>query len=385
MRISEIIKKAGLKIRQGGLPETVEQPSERSEFPSKRDEHFKSETIPSSPEELSLKEERKPVSPEEYSSLPAEQIYNEVINAIKEILASLNTDKPILNFELVYQTVKKVAAKVLSADNEIMILVNKSTPDNYLYAHSSNVCILSIKLAAGLGWAEDKLTLLGVCALLHDVGMVRVLSLANRPVKPTPQEYEEVKKHPLYGKEILEKLDNEIEINIKELLGLIAYQHHERINGEGYPRGLKDKDLHEFVKIIGLVDVYEGLTHPRAYRERMLSHGALRYLIETAEGKFEALLLKIFIEELSLYPVGSFVKLNTEEIGEVVKSNRELPTRPVVKLILGAHSEKIEPNRYINLAEAPLLHIREPVDETKLKISDKELMLKLKVKRWWVR
>jgi len=147
---------------------------------------------------------------------------------------------------------------------------------------------------------------------------------------------------------------------------------------------LKDKDLHEFAKIIGLVDVYEGLTHPRSYRERRLPHEALRYLIETAEEKFEGLLLKIFIEEFFLYPLGSFVKLNTEKIGEVVKSNRKLPTRPVLKLIIGAHGEKLEPIKYINLAETPILHIWEAVDETKLKVSDKELMLKLKVKRWWI-
>lgn len=376
MRISEIIKKTGLKKSP---PEVTKQPPESRKIPPK-----KTELISPPPEELFLKEEKKFKLPEQYNTLSAEQVYSETINCIKKVFTSLESDKPILDFKLVKETVEKIVAKISSVNNEIIILVNKSTPDNYLYAHSVNVCILSVKLAAGLGWTEDKLILLGVSALLHDTGMIRVLSLATKPAKLSPEEYEEVKKHPLYGKEILEKLDNEIEKNVKELLALIAYQQHERADGQGYPQGLKDKDLHEFVKIIGLVDVYEGLTHPRPYRERMLPHEALRYLIETSEEKFEATLLKIFIEELSLYPLGSFVKLNTEEIGEVIKSNRKFPTRPVLKLIVGAHGEKLEPQRYIDLTETPILHIREPIDETKLKINDKELMLKLKVRRWWI-
>ncbi len=376
MRISEIIKRVGTKISS---PEVVQPPAESKKlFPQK------SETVLHPPDRLPTKEEKKPISFSHYSSLPAEQIYGEAISLMKKFFASLDQDKPVLDFELVNQAVRKIVAKVFSQDTEIMILVNKSTPDNYLYAHSVNVCVLSVKLASRLDWTEDRLVLLGICALLHDMGMIRVFSLVNKPAKSTPEEYEEVKKHPLYGKEIFGKLDNEIEKKVKDLLSLIAYQHHERIDGQGYPQGLKDKDLHEFVKIIGLVDVYEGLTHPRVYRERMLPHEALRYLLETEEGKFESLLLKFFIEELSLYPLGSFIKLNTEEIGEVVKSNPKFPTRPLVRLILGAHNEKLEPNKYVNLIEAPLLHVREAVDETKLKVNDKELMLKLKVKRWWI-
>ncbi len=389
MRISEIIKKSGLRRV---TPEVTESPSgvvksqpsipeEPITWPAKRispkDEKSRGDPV-------SLREETKPELINQQDSLFAEQIYGEAINFIKKILDSLAKEKPILDFKLVSQTVKKIVAKVLSADTKIISLVNKSTPDNYLYAHLVNVCILTVKLASRLGWSEDKINSLGICALLHDVGMVRVFSLANGADKLTPQEYEEVRKHPIYGKEILEKLNNGIEKNAKELLALIAYQEHERIDGQGYPRGLKDKDMHEFTKIIGLVDVYEGLTHPRSYRERMLPHQAVRYLIETCNEKFESLLLKIFIEELSLYPLGSFVKLNTEEIGEVVKSNPKFPTRPVLKMILGTQGERLDPSKYINLTETPILHIRESVDETKLKINDKELMLKLKVKRWWI-
>ncbi|HCJ66349.1 MAG TPA: hypothetical protein DHV62_03250, partial [Elusimicrobia bacterium] len=206
MRISEIIKKTGLKRI---LPEVTESPSKVVEsHPS-----ITEEPVTQPPKKLSLKdeksrgdlvslrEEKKTELANQQDSLFAEQIYGEAINFIKKILDSLNKERPILDFKLVNQTVKKIVAKVLSTDTQIIFLVNKSTPDNYLYAHSVNVCILTIKLASRLSWSEDKLTLLGICALLHDVGMIRVLSLANESDKLTPQKYEEVKKHPIYGKD----------------------------------------------------------------------------------------------------------------------------------------------------------------------------------------
>lgn len=368
MRISEIFKRT---IAKKGLPE-------------------KKETVPVTSEEKEIllektyRLEEKKVILSEVKKIPAEQVYGKAISCVKKVLTSLEKDVFVIDSKEIEDVANKIIDKIVSGDEQIITLVNKSTPDNYLYAHSVNVCILVIKLAASLGWSENKLRSLGIAALLHDSGMVYVLPLASKPSKLSPDEYEEIKKHPLYGKEILEKLDNEIEKGLKELIVTVAYEEHERINGQGYPRGLKDKGLSESAKIIGLVDTYEGLTHPRSYRERMLPHLALRYLIETSEEQFEAKMLKIFIEELSLYPLGSFVKLNTEEIGEVVKSNRKFPTRPVIKVILNGRGEKMEPAKFINLSETPILHIREPVDETKLKIADKELVLKLKVRRWWI-
>ncbi len=384
MRISEIIKKFGLKKK---LPEVAEPFPDVIGYSGENRETTseKTDSVFSLPEESSLKGERKLEFINQYGSLPAEQIYGEAINSIKGVFTSfLESNKLIFDFKLIKETVKKIVAKILSTDNQITALVNKSTPDNYLYAHSVNVCILSIKLASRLGWSEDKLTLLGISALFHDIGMVFVFSLVTKPGRLTLQEYEQIKKHPLYGKKILEKLNNEIEENVKELLILIAYQQHERIDGQGYPQGLRGKDLHEFVKIIGLVDVYESLTHPRPHRESMLPREALCYLIATSEGKFDPTLLRIFVEELSLYPLGSFVKLNTEEIGEVVKINHRFLNRPVLKVILGTNGEKLEPERYVDLTEILTLHIWGPVDETKLKINDKKLMLKLKLRRWWM-
>jgi len=365
MKLSEIIKRAGLKKV---LPE------EKPVLPTGRKVAV---------EEI-VKTEKEEILVSETEKLPAEQVYGEAITCIKKILDSFEKSEVVIDFMQVHHVVNNLLRKVLTGNEQIIILTNKSTPDNYLYGHSVNVSILTIKLGHALNWTEDKLLPLGIAALLHDSGMTRVLPLASRPAKLNPTELEEIKRHPLYGKEILEKLDNEIEHDIKELITTVAYQEHERVNGRGYPRGLKNRELHEFAKVIGLVDAYEGLTHPRPYRERMLPHDGLRYLIETSEEEFEATVFKVFIEQLSLYPLGSFVRLNTEEVCEVVKSNHKFPTRPAVKVIIGPRGERMAGEKIINLTEAPILYIREPVDETKLKISDKQLALKLKVNRWWI-
>jgi hypothetical protein len=153
----------------------------------------------------------------------------------------------------------------------------------------------------------------------------------------------------------------------------------------GYPQALGQDAIHTLAKLVGVCDMYESLTHMRAWRSRLLPHHVLRVMIEEHERTFEPGLVKSLVEALSLYPPGSFVRLSSGEVGRVVAVNQGLPTRPRVKILVDAQGQRASAPRVINLATHPILYVADAVDETKLPTADQRLLLELRAQRWWVR
>jgi HD-GYP domain-containing protein (c-di-GMP phosphodiesterase class II) len=174
--------------------------------------------------------------------------------------------------------------------------------------------------------------------------MTKYLDLACEQRKFTPEEYNTIKNHSIEGSQILEKI---IELN-KEIIQT-ARQEHERIDGSGYPGGLKEKDISECAKIIGIADVYEAMVHPRPYRKAYLPLDAIKEILKN-KSAFEAKIVKILIERIGFFPVGSFVELNTKEIAQVIKVNHQYPMRPVVKVIYDGEGNKLEEEKIFDLA-----------------------------------
>ncbi|MFH1824462.1 MAG: hypothetical protein ABH873_04465 [Candidatus Firestonebacteria bacterium] len=247
----------------------------------------------------------------------------------------------------------KVIDELKNENNELLKMSIKSTEDNFLFAHLANVCILSIKMGLGLNFSTDKLTFLGIFALLHHIKSCHV-DLINKTIQS---------KHK-------DDMINEIKNQLK---GKILYN-----------RNIADDEMNDVADVVNLIEVYESLTHYRKSRERKLPHEILKMFIETSSEVFENSLVKVFIEQLSIYPLGSFIKLNSGEIGEVIKTNRNFPTRPVIKIILDKEKKSLEKPKVINLVENPMIQVREAVDEEKLVLNDKRLILKLKLSKWWV-
>ena len=290
-----------------------------------------------------------------------EAIYEEALPLIERILKEAERGR-IESHQDIPPLIGKIVNSLSKGNNGLVLLASeKATEENYLYAHSINVSILAIKVGLGLGYKRDKLIDLGVSAFLHDVGMVRVMEIAQLPRKLTKEEYEEVKKHPKRGKEILEKI-REISKSAVET----AYQQHERLRGQGYPEGVKKEEVGEYAQIVGLVDVYEALTHPRVYRKKMTPHKALEIIIDYSEDFFAPPLVKALVAQLSFYPIGSWVKLNTEEMGRVMGANRESPARPIINIIFSADGERLKEAKMLNLLQHHYISIKEALDEEKL-------------------
>jgi HD-GYP domain-containing protein (c-di-GMP phosphodiesterase class II) len=312
-----------------------------------------------------------------------EKVYSSSIFCIKKLFSELKSQKTKIDVSETLESVKNIAELINQNNQEILLYTSYSTPDIYIYGHSVNVSILSGVIGKAKGFSIEELKELILCGFLHDIGMVRVLNVAQKQTKLTEPEFEEIKKHSQYIKEEISKLDLPFELQQK-LISVIS-QVHERVDGSGYPNGIEIDDIHLYARIISVADVYEAMTHPRPYRDRILPHNAIVALVDQAKGKLDSQLVKLFVDRISIFPVGSYVKLNTGEIARVIATNISFPVRPVVKIVLT--EEKIAPKepKVINLAENSQISIVEAVDETKIDTKDKKLLLQLKASRWWVK
>jgi HD-GYP domain-containing protein (c-di-GMP phosphodiesterase class II) len=236
----------------------------------------------------------------------------------------------------------------LSGHKDAMImLTNMSVMDDYLFQHSLNVCIYSTMLGMAHGYTRDELMTLGLGSLLHDIGKTQIpLELLRKNAKLTDDEFSAIKKHAEYGFMLLKD-----EPNIPLLAAHCAFQHHERLNGSGYPRGIEGKDIHDYARWIGLVDSYDAMTTHRVYRKAMLPHQAMEIIFAGTETLYEKSKIELFRDKIAIYPIGLAVTLNTGESGVVVGLNKLVPQRPIVRLLTNENGEEISAPMDVDLSK----------------------------------
>ena len=231
-----------------------------------------------------------------------------------------------------------IVEEIRESESMIVETINLSTYDNYTYTHSVNVDILSVILGVACGLRDDELRKLSQAALLHDIGKTCVpIEILNKPGKLTDEEFAEVKKHPQYGYNMLK--DN---YDVSSVTRNAILSHHENEDGSGYPRNLTSEQIHLFAKIIHIADVYDALTTKRVYKDAMNPADALEYLMGNAERMFDKELVTIFMDYIAPYPLGVQVELSTGQKGLVVKNNRKMLSRPIVRLDGGALVDLME-------------------------------------------
>ncbi len=146
----------------------------------------------------------------------------------------------------------------------------------------------------------------------------------------------------------------------------VAYEHHERENGRGYPAELKGHEICEYAKIIGLADTFDAMIHSRPYRKALTQHFSIKELVGSKNFQFSSKTIKIFLDEMGIFPVGSYVKLNNMEIGKVVATSKEHPLKPTIKIIFNGHGNKAPGESVINLEEHPVLYVTAAVSKEEL-------------------
>ena len=277
----------------------------------------------------------------------SEQMRYELITTIKDTMQKMKKKKALVDIRGVKGIINNMIDELLSHKNLVINLQDLRSYDDYVYPHSVGVCILSLVTGIGLKYDELKLRDLGVGALLHDVGKMKVPpEVLNKPDKLTKDEWETIKKHTVWG---FEMLRHQEELSL--LSSHIAFQHHERCDGLGYPRGLSEELTIPFAKVVGIADVYDAITADRSYRKRFLPHEAME-IIQSVSGKqFDPGLVKKFFEHIAVYPVGTMVELNTGERGVVSKVITGFTFRPIVKVIFDENGKELEEPYNRNLME----------------------------------
>jgi HD-GYP domain-containing protein (c-di-GMP phosphodiesterase class II) len=290
-------------------------------------------------------------------------IYDEAIYCLELIKEKVIAGQP---FDL--QQARKIIEKMIESRERIEGLYPLTTKiikeKDYNVSHQTNVAIYAIKLGFGLGYSWAKLLDLGLCSLLHDAGMFKIPeSIRLKREKLTGQEVDIIKTHPDMGNDILSAYKGS-----HPNLSIVAYEHHEREGGQGYPRGLKGNDIHEFARIVAITDSYESMTHHRPYRKALLQNFSAKELIKQKNALFAPFVIKVFLQEISLYPPGSYVILNNKAIAEVVVNDKNHPLRPDVRIIYDAEGNKIHDDIIIKLAQNPLFFIVDGVLQEEISI-----------------
>lgn len=277
-----------------------------------------------------------------------EIVHEEVVAEAKKRVRLMMTNpslKTSIDGYQIMQTVDRIIASILSNKDIVATLSDIRSVDDYTFSHSVNVCILSLVIGIGLGYTGDKLRELGVGSILHDIGKVMIpQEILKKPVQLTNEEFELIKKHTIFGHELLKRIKG-----ISMVASYIAVGHHERMDGSGYPYHLKGENIHKAARIVAVTDVYDALTTDRVYRKKLLPNEVIDYITSHGSQHFDQDVVDVFIRYVAYYPVGTGVVLNTGEKGIVTKYNKKYPTRPVVRVIVDAAGKMLRKHKEVDL------------------------------------
>ncbi|WP_458526106.1 HD-GYP domain-containing protein [Onishia taeanensis] len=241
------------------------------------------------------------------------------------------------NIPQVKETVQHFAKSIIANPNALLWLTRIKHKNEYTAEHCLNVGVLAMIFAQHLGHSQARIEELGLAGMLHDVGKMRVdPAILEKPGKLTEDEYEQIKAHVLEGYAMLAD-DPDLPDEVKTA----SRDHHERINGQGYPYGKTGDELGEAAKIIAIIDAYDAITSDRVYSVARPPDEALRILYQARNQHFDEALVISFIECIGIYPPGAIVELNNGMIGIVISKEPAQRLRPRIRILLDEHKTPI--------------------------------------------
>jgi HD-GYP domain-containing protein (c-di-GMP phosphodiesterase class II) len=280
---------------------------------------------------------------EEFKS--ARDVHSKAKSYMETVLEDVRLGKSI-DAEGAKDVVKNLVDSITRNPDTGLWFTRLRKKDEYTADHSLNVCILTLIFGRYLNFSETVLNELGVGALLHDIGKMRVpLDILNKPGSLTDEQLALIKQHPTFGAEILKTTPG-----IPGSAVDIAYCHHERASGNGYPCGLRANDMTLFSKMVSIVDVYDAITSNRVYHHGMSPSDALRNMYGWQHKDFDESLVEDFIQCLGIYPVGSVVQLGTGDIGIIMSNDKNHRLKPTILLVLNEEKVPFPQSKIINLA-----------------------------------
>ncbi|WP_276201942.1 HD-GYP domain-containing protein [Aestuariibacter salexigens] len=243
----------------------------------------------------------------------------------KRILKSLSKGLPI-DISVPKEFTKQLVGSIDRNPNALMCMTQIREKDSYLFEHSLNVAVLLANFGRHLGMQQSEILELAYAGFLHDIGKIKIPDeILHKPGRLTEEEMDVMRKHVEFG------LDALREMGIPEHIIKTVGEHHERLDGLGYPLGAKEQDITTWGRMIAIVDTYDAITADRCYKPGMPSQRALQILMKDAPVKYDKTLVEQFVRCVGIYPVGTLVKLNNDRLAMVVEQRADMPLKPKVK------------------------------------------------------
>jgi hypothetical protein len=298
---------------------------------------------------------RRPAEPSE----PSEPLFGELQQFLVEARVRVNGGGFV--WTRLESLVDRACASLMRSADLFWVANNPAAPPgvDYVAFHQARVCVLALRLGVNLGYDAARLLPLGQSAALFDAGLWQLpQALVERADSLTGSELATYRSHPKLSAEIVQRWSPPDPRIVESVL-----DHHEREQGQGFPRGAQGGGIDSDAKIIGLVDTYTSLTVPPPSRPRLRPHEAIRDIVKTRNDQFPSSLIKVLLSEISVFPPGTIVRLNTEEVGRVIAVNRNHPLRPQVEMFADAKGHRLGTPKVIDLSETPFLYITGPVGD----------------------
>lgn len=234
----------------------------------------------------------------------------------------------VLDTKAAKRIVDNCIDSILNNESVMLWMTKLRNNDEYTSEHCLNVCIVAIAFGRQLGMEREELASLGMCGLLHDVGKMRVPNdILNKPGKLTPKEWKTMQAHATFGRNLLmttKGLGQTVDV---------AYSHHERVDGKGYPRGVEGRHISRFAKIIAIVDTFDALTANRCYSKPITPSAAVKIIYNERGAHFDEDLVLRFIKTIGLYPPGTIVELTNGSLALTIERHHSFQHLPKVILI----------------------------------------------------
>jgi HD-GYP domain-containing protein (c-di-GMP phosphodiesterase class II) len=291
------------------------------------------------------------------------ELYDEARATIEQVLDSVGRGEALSLDET-----RLIAERIHTSLLHDNVLVNRSLEPHTPYdlaSHSTNVAVIAGKLALGMALPSEEIVRAIQAGLVHDLGMARLpRTLLANPGTFTDEERQQLRTHPQLGAEALEPLGPRY-----EWLQQIVLQEHERRQGQGYPLGLKGGLIDPLARLVAVADVFEALAHPRTYRSPNTALEALEQVASMGGEWFDPGVVAALVNEISAFPLDSFVQLTTGEIAQVLATNPENLFRPQVQVLWDSDWTRIDPPRRLDLSESAEVTVARMLLESELPLT----------------
>ncbi len=255
------------------------------------------------------------------------------------------------------EVAERIADHVKANPQLPIILLSHSHSGYYLYTHICYSTFMAVLIGSFLEFSRPKLIDLALASLFADIGMVTVPEeVSEKKGALTELDLKTIKRHPVTGYQILTQ-----KLKLKNSLAIVSLQHHEALDGSGYPQKILANQIEEITKVFMIADQFIAMIMPRPYRQAILPYDAMKIMISENVSRYDLKMVRLFLNKLSMFPIGSGVALSDQRVGIVIDSNRDKPLRPIVRITKDAEGRRMKLLEFVDLMRDLNIYIQKAV------------------------